>query len=241
MPTTTVSASRMRETAAILSSMRPMKLSTISKAEISIKTPFAPWATILLVRSSSSAVARRSCMSTWMVTSSASPNFNIGMRSISLALLSRARILVSLSRLYSRDCFPSACERERKRVSQRGFGNHVQFDAEMHQGLSDLRPDAADDAIGAHQARRRYGLQKVLRRQSIAGRHACDVDNGARRALVDDGLKKILHHDLRALAVQRADNRQSEHALPEFDDRRRQLGDLALLTKNDLFAAFLID
>ena len=56
MPTTTVSASRMRDTAAMLSSIRPMKLSTISSAEISINTPLAPKATILLVRSSSRAV-----------------------------------------------------------------------------------------------------------------------------------------------------------------------------------------
>ena len=34
------------------------------------------------VRSSSSAVASRSCMSTWMVTSNASPSFRIGMRSM---------------------------------------------------------------------------------------------------------------------------------------------------------------
>ena len=47
MPTTTVSASRMRDIAAILSSMRPMKLSTISSAEMSISTPRASCATIL--------------------------------------------------------------------------------------------------------------------------------------------------------------------------------------------------
>ena len=48
MPTTTVCASRMRDIAAMLPSMRPMNESTISSAEMSISTPAARVATILL-------------------------------------------------------------------------------------------------------------------------------------------------------------------------------------------------
>src|SRR5262249_26973243 len=46
IPTTTVSASRTRDIAAMFPSMRPMNESTISSAEISIKTPRAPVAAI---------------------------------------------------------------------------------------------------------------------------------------------------------------------------------------------------
>ena len=89
MPTTTVSASSSRDTAAMLSSIRPMKESTISSPEMSIITPLAEVATIFSDRSSSSALARRSWMSTCMLTSSARPSFKMGMRSISRAPCAR--------------------------------------------------------------------------------------------------------------------------------------------------------
>ena len=52
-------------------------------------------------------------------------------------------------------------------------------------------------------------------------------------------LQQVLHHHLRALAVERADQRQRENALPQLDDRRRQFGDLALLADDHLLAALL--
>ena len=42
-------------------------------------------------------------------------------------------------------------------------------------------------------------------------------------------LQQVLHHDLRARAVERADQRQREDAVPELHDRRRQLEHLLLL------------
>ena len=51
---------------------------------------------------------------------------------------------------------------------------------------------------------------------------------------VDDALQEAFHHDLRARAVERADERQREHAVPERDDRRRQLHQLLLLADDDL-------
>ena len=60
-----------------------------------------------------------------------------------------------------------------------------------------------------------------------------------RRAAVDDPLQQALHHDLGAGAVERADERQREHAFPERDDRRRQLHQLLLLPDDHLLAAAL--
>ena len=81
----------------------------------------------------------------------------------------------------------------------------------MNDGLRDLRPDAADDAVGPHQPRRRNGLQQVLRRQRIDGRHAGDIDDGDFGAVIDDVLKKVFHHDLRARAVERSDDRDRQN------------------------------
>src|SRR5690606_26776547 len=57
MPTTTVSASRMRVMAAMVAKVRPMKESTTSTAEMSMMTPRARAATAASARSSCSASA----------------------------------------------------------------------------------------------------------------------------------------------------------------------------------------
>src|SRR5665213_349231 len=241
MPTATVSASRMRDTAAMLSSMRPMKLSTISSAEMSISTPLAPWATILAVKSSSSAVASWSCISTWTVTSSASPNFNIGMRSISADPVVVEAFPVVGGGALELGYGPSGpAQRDLKGIRQRRLADDVELDAEMNHGLGDLRTDAADDAIGAHEARRRRRFQKMLRRQGIDRRHAGNVDDGDLGAFGDDRLEQIFHHDLGPLAVERTDDRQGEDAFPQFYDRRREFQNLALLTRDDAFPTLLI-
>ena len=54
---------------------------------------------------------------------------------------------------------------------------------------------------------------------------------------VDDLLQQVLHHDLRARAVERADQRQREDVVPELDDGRGQLEQLLLLARDHLFAA----
>src|SRR2546422_615043 len=49
-------------------------------------------------------------------------------------------------------------QRDDEGVGQRGLRDHTaELDAEMDDGLRDLRSDAADDAVGAHEARRRHG------------------------------------------------------------------------------------
>jgi hypothetical protein len=63
-------------------------------------------------------------------------------------------------------------------------------------GLRDLRPDAADDAVGAHQADGRHGLEQVLRHQRVDGRHAGDVDDGDLGARLDDALQQRFHDQL---------------------------------------------
>jgi hypothetical protein len=82
MPVTTVSASSTLAMAAMFAIMRPMNESTMSSAEMSIRTPAAPVERIWVMRSSCSARASRSCMSTWMVTSRKRPMRRMGMRSM---------------------------------------------------------------------------------------------------------------------------------------------------------------
>src|SRR5690606_760615 len=233
MPTTTVSASRMRETAAMLSSMRPMKLSTISREEMSISTPFARVCTIFCVRSSSSAIASRSCMSTCIVMSNASPIFRIGIRSMSRDSARRRGGDVD-------DRTTHALQRDRKGIGKARFRYDVEIDAQVHHRLRDLRADPAHDAIRSHQTRGGDGLEQVLRHEGIDGGHSSDVDDRDFGAVVDDALQQALHDDLRTRTVERSDERQGEHAVPELDHRRRQLRDLALLTHDDLFSTALI-
>ena len=61
------------------------------------------------------------------------------------------------------------------------------------------------------------GLEQVLRHQRVDRRHAGDVDDrdpapGRRRC----ACSSALHHDLGARAVERADQRQGEDAVPEL-------------------------
>src|SRR5262245_54142694 len=111
----------------------------------------------------------------------------------------------------------------------------------MDDCLSDLRPYAANDAVRAHQSRRRDRFQEVLRGQRVDGGNSGDIDDSNRCALINDGLKEILHHHLRALTVKCADDRKSKYPFPQSDDRRGKLCDLALLAKDHALAGFLID
>ena len=208
-----------------------MNESTTSSAEMSISTPRrARSRRCASVRSSCSVIARRSCMSTWMVTRRQLPILRIGMRSMTRRQRRRWPCCT---------VEPARVERDRRSASgERRLGDDVrEVDAEVDDRLRDLRPDAADDALGAHQARRRDGLQEMLRHQRVDGRHAGDVDDRDAGAGVDDLLEQALHHDLRPRAVERADQRQREDAVPELDDRRRELQHLLLLARDQLLAA----
>src|SRR5215471_9605335 len=211
IPTTTVSASSTRDIAAILPSIRPMNESTISSDEMSINTPRARVLAIPSVKSSCSVRARRSCMSTWIVTSRQSPIFKIGIRSISPP---------STVILRARDDQLGAPQSDSEGVGKTGLGDHVgEIDAQMNDRLRDLRADAADYAIGPHQPGRGHGLEQVLRHQRVHRRHSGDVNDGYACAGLDDLLQQALHHHLRPRAVERADQRQGENALPQHDDR----------------------
>src|SRR5262245_60349515 len=137
---------------------------------------------------------------------------------------------------------PAAIERHGEGVGDRCLRDDaLQLDPEMHDRLRDLRPDAADDALGSHEPRGGNRLQEVLRDERVDGGHAGDVDDRDPRAGGDDLLEEALHHDLRPGAVERADQREREDALPELDDRRRELQHLLLLARDDLFAPLLVD
>src|SRR5262249_42169173 len=231
IPTTTVRASSTRAIAAMFASMRPMNESTISSAEMSISTPRACVSAIRAVRSSWSVIARRSCMSTWMLTSRQSPILRIGMRSIPRSPLGGSRS--------SRQSRP--VEGDREGVRERRLGDDIpEVDAEVHDSLCDLGPYAADDALRPHEARRRHGLQQVLGDQRVDGGHPGDVDDRDARAGLDDLLEQALHDDLRPRAVERTDQRKPEDAVPQLDDGSRQLEHLLLLAADPLLATLLV-
>ena len=61
--------------------------------------------------------------------------------------------------LVSADRHTEALQSEQKGIRHRGFrGDVLKIDAQMHDGLRDLRTDAANNAIRSHQPRRGDGL-----------------------------------------------------------------------------------
>src|SRR5262245_11789844 len=230
IPTTTVRASSTLAMAAMFASMRPMKESTISSAEMSIRTPRARVSAMRAVRSSWRVIARRSCMSTWMLTRRQSPILRIGMRSIEPSAGGPRS-----------DPQPRPPQRNREGACERRLGDHVpQLDPEVDHRLRDLRPDAADDALRANEPGRGHGLEEMLGHQGVDRRHPGDVDHRDGRTGVDDLLQQRLHHDLRPRAVERADEREGEDPVPQLDDRCRQLEHLLLLACDDLVAPLLV-
>uniref|UniRef100_A0A1I7YBM1 PE-PGRS family protein n=1 Tax=Steinernema glaseri TaxID=37863 RepID=A0A1I7YBM1_9BILA len=226
MPTSTVCVSMMRDTPEMVPIMRPMKESTMSSAEMSISTPLAEVALMRSDRSSCRVMASWSCMSTWMVTSRNSPICRIGMRSMASARLG--------------DGQAQAMQGQLQGVGQVGLGHHaLQVQAQVHDGLGDLRAYTADDAVGAHQADGGHGLEQVLGHQGIDGGHTGDVDDGDFRAGVDDALQQRFHHHLGALRVQGADHRQCQYAVPQLDHRGGQLQQFFLLALDHRLAGFL--
>src|SRR3989344_2580354 len=128
MPTSTVSASMI-----------------FDRAEISISTPRADVLLMRSDRSSCSVSASWSCMSTWMVTSRKPPICSIGMRSMGSV------------RLVDGESQPG--QGQFQGISQVGLGHHaLQVQPQVHDGLGNLWANAADDAVGSHQANRGDGL-----------------------------------------------------------------------------------
>src|ERR1700722_14578747 len=210
MPTSTVSASRIRDMAAICPNIRPIKESTTSSAEISISTPRACTLTMRSVRSSCRDMARRSCISTWMLTRRNSPILRIGIRS-------KAGLQLGIS-MHALNRLSGPPQRQSESIGQCGFGHdRPQLHSQMHDGGCNLRPDAADNAFGAHQARRRHGFHQVLRNQRVYRRYARDIDDGNAGARLDDALKQALHYHLGALAIKSADERQCQNSVPQLD------------------------
>src|SRR5688572_11734028 len=203
MPTTTVCVSKILAIPAMLPSTLPMNESTTSSAEMSTISPRARVSAIRDMMSSCSVMASRSCMSTWIVTRRQLPMRRIGIRSIASPLGSRWRAVAVPGHRET-----ASGERDRERVGERGLGGHVaEVDSEMHDGLRDLRANAADDALGAHQPGGRHRLQEVLRHERVDRGHPGDVENGVRGAGLDDLLEQVLHHGLGARAVEGSDHR----------------------------------
>src|SRR6185437_12456199 len=134
MPTMTVSASNSREIEPIMDSIRPMNESTISTAVMSMITPCAPVAASSSARSSCKRMTVSSSSSIWIETNSVCPIFRIGTCSISEPFSFGGYHLQ-----------PSLAQRERKGIGERRLsGDVTELDAERHDRLCDLRPDAGD-------------------------------------------------------------------------------------------------
>ena len=179
MPTTTVRASSTRAMAAMLASMRPMNESTISSAEMSISTPLRarrgdPRRS---GRPAASSRAGRACRP-GCVTRRQSPILRIGMRSMP-GLTGPRRAVRRPAR-----SFRSAMAKASASVAL--VITSCRSTPRCTIGLRDLRPDAADDALGAHQPRGGDGLEQVLRDQRVDRRHAGDVDDRDAGAGLDD-------------------------------------------------------
>src|SRR5262245_18111704 len=233
MPTTTVSASSTRAIAAMLPSMRPMKESTTSRAEMSMRTARARALTMRSARSSCSVMASRSCMSTCTVTRRYSPILRIGMRSMAASGRALRR---------AGDGEAVALQRHGEGAGQRGLARHVaQLHSQVHDGLRDLRTDPADQAVRSHESGRGHRLQEMLGDQGVHRGHARDVNDGDGGARLHDACEEGFHDELGPLAVERADQGQGENALPQLDDRGGELEHAALLAGDDSLAALLVD
>ena len=103
-------------------------------------------------------------------------------------------------------------------------------------------PDAADDAVRAHQPRRGDRLQQVLGDERVHGRHAGDVDDRDARARSRRSCWSRLSITtcVRALSSVPISGR-ARTPVPQLDDRRRQLEQLLLLAGDHLLAALLVD
>src|SRR2546423_4870293 len=237
MPTTTVSASMIEAIAATSLSMRPVNESTISSSEISINRACAPVRSICSRARCCISITVRSSMSDWIETISTSPTLRMGTLNAFIAVpLLRARLGVA-ARVDRHDALPCQLEGQPDAVAQLVAGDDTgQVYAEVNNGLRDGRADAGDDAGRAEQAHGGHGLNQVIRHLRVDGRHAGDVEDGDLGARLDDALKQALHHQLRAAAVERADQRQADDAIPDLHDGRRQLQHILLLLADDALA-----
>ncbi|MNO90507.1 hypothetical protein D3C76_820290 [compost metagenome] len=79
----------------------------------------------------------------------------------------------------------------------------------------------------------------MLGHQGVDGRHAGNVDDRDLRTGVDDALQQRFHDGLAALGVQRADQRQGQHAVPQLDHWGGQFQQFFLLTLDHFLTGFL--
>jgi hypothetical protein len=122
-----------------------------------------------------------------------------------------------------------------QRVGEGGLGDDVaELDAQGDDRLRDLRPDPGHDALGAHQPGRHHRLEQVLGDLGVHRGHAGDVDDRVRGTGVHQGLQQLLHDHLGARGVERADQRDADHPVPQLDHRGGQLEQLLGLGADDL-------
>jgi len=105
----------------------------------------------------------------------------------------------------------------------------AQVDAHVDDRLRDRRVDAGEEALGPEEPNGARHPQEVIGGAGIHHLDAGDVDDGAVRLLLDDGAQERLGHLRAARRVEHADDREAEDALPDLDDRRRQLADRSAL------------
>ena len=177
-------------------------------------------------------------MSTWIVTSRNSPILRIGMRSMAMPL----RLSARRRRGRASTLQPAPLQRRRRRrrpaspwsmTSPRSTPRWTMVCAIC--GRMPLMMQSAPISRAAATVLSRCCATSV----STVGTPVMSM-MAISDAGLDDPLQQGLHHDLRARAVERADQRQREDAVPELDHRRRQLEHLLLLARDDLLAALLV-
>src|SRR5919201_4639894 len=114
--------------------------------------------------------------------------------------------------------------------------HHAQVDAEVDERLSDLRRETRDDRARAHESCCLDGLDEVVRDRQVDPGHAGDVDYHDARPVGLDRAQQLLGELARPRRVEDADDRENEQALPDLENRCRELVNRLLLLPDHPFA-----
>ena len=173
-------------------------------------------------------------MSTWMVTSRNSPIFRIGMRSMSR---------LTACDLRAGDDVRPACRSSAsgERVGQRRLGHDAA--ARSMPRWTIVCAICGRMPLMMHSAPIRRAAVTVFSRCCATSVSTVGTPVMSMIAMLEPVstmlLQQRLHHDLRPGAVERADHRQRQDAVPQLDDRRGELEHLLLLARDHLLAAAL--
>src|SRR6266496_4852474 len=96
-------------------------------------------------------------------------------------------------------------------------------DTELDDRARDLRRDTGEDRFRPEQANRGGRLDEVVGDLGVDDRHAGNVDDDALGLRLADLEKDTVHHLIRAMAVDRANERKKKDAIVNAYDRCGEL------------------